>query len=84
MKKISCIPNLKEIHQFLSFSSQYDAAFEYNDFYLPQMLDDRIATERIIRAYRDTGRDLSQDTLHGAFLDICVDSADPLRNGLCP
>lgn len=78
MKKISCIPKLEELERFLAFSSQYDAAFEYNDFFLPQILDDPIATERIIRAYQDTGRDFSQDTLHGAFLDICVDSQDPL------
>lgn len=78
MKKISCIPKLEELEQFLAFSSQYDATFEYNDFFLPQILDDPIATERIIRAYQNTGRDLSQDTLHGAFLDICVDSQDSM------
>lgn len=78
MKKLCCIPKIEELASFLAFSSQYDAAFEYNDFYLPQILDDSIATERIIRAYQETGRDLSQDTLHGAFLDICVNSEDPM------
>ncbi len=78
MKKLSCIPKIEELEQFLAFSSQYDAAFEYNDFFLPQILDDPTATERIIQAYQNTGRDFSQDTLHGAFLDICVNSQDPM------
>lgn len=78
MKNISCIPILTELDEFLAFSRQYGAAFEYNDFFQPSVLDDAVVTRRIVNAYRDTGRDLSRDTLHGVFLDICVDSIDPL------
>ncbi len=78
MRELSCIPKIEELEQFLAFSAQYDAAFEYNDFFLPQILDDPIATERIIQTYQNTGRDFSKDTLHGAFLDICVNSQDPM------
>jgi len=63
---------------FAAFSVEYQAAFEYNEFFNPLLLDDETEKAHIIRKYLGIGRDCSDDTLHGAFLDICVNSSDPL------
>ncbi len=44
---------------------------------LQALLDDDVARERVMQKYLSTGRDLSEDTLHGVFFDICVNSGDP-------
>ena len=43
---------------------------------MPKLLDDEWSTNKIIQTYLDTKRDCSQDTLHGAFFDICINSTD--------
>ncbi len=69
---------MNQISHFLSFSEKYNAGFEYNDFFLPDILDDKEKVKEIIAAYKSIDRDRSEDTLHGVFLDICVNSDDPL------
>ncbi len=76
MKKLYCIPQISELGKYLDFSEKYEARFEYNDFFVTKILDDKDAIERIVKTYRDAGRDMSGDIMHGAFLDICVNSAD--------
>lgn len=76
-EKLYCIPTLDRLEDFVHFSEEYGASFEYNEFFMPYILDDPQKTKDIMDMYLKTGRDVSNDTLHGAFLDICVDSADP-------
>lgn len=76
MKRLYCIPNLDHISDFVDFSKKYDAGFEYNDFFLPSVLDNPAEVSAIIQTYLALDRDRSEDTLHGVFLDICVNSAD--------
>lgn len=78
MKQLYCIPKIEEIDAFASFSEKYHAGFEYNDFFLPSVLDAPDAVRERIQQYWSLGRDTSEDTLHGAFFDICVNSDDPL------
>lgn len=78
VNKIYCIPKLNEIDNFLKFSREYDAGFEYNDFFVPSVLDNENEIDHIIAEYQKLDRDRSNDTLHGVFLDICVNSDDPL------
>lgn len=75
--KLYCIPSLEELNHYLKFSEEYQAAFEYNEFFVPAVLDDEEAKNRIIEHYKSTGRDCSEDTLHGAFFDVCINSGDP-------
>ena len=77
MKKLYVIPNAENIDASLELAKEYDAAFEYNDFYFPAVLDDKNALERLISFYKALPRDRSRDTLHGVFFDITVHSADP-------
>lgn len=78
MKNLYCIPKLNSIEKYLAFSKEYNAGFEYNDFFLPDVLDDTTKVEQLVQAYISLDRDRSEDTLHGVFLDICVHSADSM------
>lgn len=78
MSKLYCIPTLEELADYVGFSEKYQAAFEYNEFFLPHILEDETSVRRIMKQYMDLKRDRSADTLHGVFLDICVNSTDPL------
>lgn len=78
MKNVYCIPKLDQIDKFLAFSKDYNAGFEYNEFFIPAVLDQKEKVDEIIRAYKQLDRDRSEDTLHGVFLDICVNSSDSM------
>ncbi len=78
MKNLYCIPNLNHIQEYINFSEEYNAGFEYNDFVLPTILDDTKKVDSLINAYLNLERDRSEDTLHGVFLDICINSTDKL------
>jgi len=80
MKKMlfEIIPDIHNIEQSMELSLEYDAAFEYNDFMMPHVLDQEEECERRIHFYKSLDRDRSRDTMHGAFLDLVVHSTDPL------
>lgn len=78
MQKLHLIPDPLHIRETLALTERYGARFEYNDFINPKMLDDCEETARRIAFYKALPRDRSEDTLHGAFLDITVHSDDPL------
>lgn len=78
MKTLYCIPKLEQINKYLEFSQKYNAGFEYNDFFLPKILDQSEKVDELLAAYTALDRDRSEDTLHGVFLDICINSDDPL------
>lgn len=77
MSQLYCVPFLDELDDYVRFAQEYQAAFEYNEFYVPAIMDDPVSIQNIIRRYKSTGRDCSKDTLHGAFFDICINSGDP-------
>ncbi len=74
---VYCIPRLEQLEVFCEYSSLYGVAFEYNEFFIPQILMDEEKKKEIIGIYKSLDRDRSRDTLHGAFLDIVVNSGDP-------
>ena len=76
MKRISIIPQRDNIEESLRLSREYNAAFEYNDFFLPFVLDDEAKKKEIIDFYKGLDRDRSEDTMHGAFLDVTLHSSD--------
>jgi sugar phosphate isomerase/epimerase len=61
--------------EYQHISKQYDAAFELNDFYDPDVLDDEAEKNRIMEAYRSAGMP-AHSTMHGAFYDVVVFSRD--------
>lgn len=78
MGKVYIIPDIQKIEQSVSLIKEYDGAFEYNDFWLPEVLEDKRQQEEIIEQYAKYRTDFSKDTMHGAFLDVNVCSTDPL------
>lgn len=76
MIRLYCIPRLDHLSDFVSFAQKYHAGFEYNDFFLPSVLDNPEKVDSLIQTYLALDRDRSEDTLHGVFLDICVHSDD--------
>lgn len=76
MGKLYCIPSLDDINNYLGFAEKYNAGFEYNDFFITGLLDDSFALNKVIKQYMSVRPYGTGDTMHGAFLDICVNSAD--------
>ena len=75
---LECIPDFRNAEKWAAFAASYGLCFEYNEFYNPLLLDDKIKLDEVIRIYENLGRDTSNDTMHGAFLDITVSSSDPM------
>ncbi len=72
--KYYVIPNLKEINKYLELSKKYNLGFEYNEFFIPDLLDNKNNLEDVINKYKSLNR--RNDTLHGVFFDIVLDSQD--------
>ena len=72
------IPDRKEIETSLRLAGEYGCEFEYNDFFIPEVLDDPAKQEEIIEFYARYRSDFSNDTMHGAFFDVTIHSSDPL------
>ena len=75
---IHLVPDYKNIKASMALAEDYNACFEYNDFFNPAVLDDENEVNSRIERYKSLGRDRSHDTLHGAFLDIVIHSSDSL------
>jgi len=73
---LEIIPSWEQIDQCIALSEQYGLAFEYNDFYAPEFLDDGAALKKRIADYRSMGRPVGVDTMHGVFYDILPFSLD--------
>ncbi|MCI5619979.1 MAG: sugar phosphate isomerase/epimerase [Lachnospiraceae bacterium] len=78
MGKVYLIPDRNGMEQSMALIGEYNGAFEYNDFWKSDVLDDWRKQEEIIDFYAKFRTDFSQDTMHGAFLDVTVHSEDRL------
>jgi len=78
MNPLYLIPNRKELPELLELKKQYGANWEYNDFFLPSVLDDKKLQMEIIDTYAKVVDSFKNDTIHGAFLDVTLHSTDRL------
>lgn len=78
MGQLYMIPDRNRMEESLSLAEDYHAAFEYNDFFNPAVLDDQKKIEELVSFYCRQPHDRRKDTMHGAFLDIIIHSEDPL------
>lgn len=76
MKTLSIIPEFENRVAIADYAEQNDLCFEYNDFVIPSVLDDRQRVHELIRGYRSLQRNCRNDTMHGAFFDVTVFSYD--------
>ncbi|MGN0350516.1 MAG: sugar phosphate isomerase/epimerase family protein [Roseburia sp.] len=76
MRKAYIIPDPAHMEISQKLAGEAQAGFEYNDFFLPEMLDDKKKQMERINAYSKVRSDFSGDTMHGAFLDVTIHSQD--------
>ena len=75
MKEVLIIPQREQIEESLKIAKEYNAFFEYNDFFAPSLLDDAKRLEEVIQLYRQSGVP-EYCTVHGAFFDVIPCSVD--------
>ena len=75
MKQILIIPDRNHLQECLELAKKYQLGFEYNDFFMPDVLDDEILQQGIIQEYQQK-EGVSYSTLHGAFFDVIPFSMD--------
>lgn len=75
MKRILIIPKLNELSESLTLAEEYGAGFEYNDFFMPDVLDNAALCEEIAEKYL-AAKLPEYCTLHGAFFDVIPFSLD--------
>lgn len=73
--KTLIIPQRDRIGESLRLAEEYGSGFEYNDFFLPEVLDDAALTQKLTDQYK-AHRLPEYCTLHGAFFDVIPFSPD--------
>ena len=72
------IPDANAFAEAMEISKQHNVSFEYNDFWHPEVYEDASKIDELISLYKASGRDLSKDTMHGAFLGLDLAALDPV------
>ena len=75
MKQILIIPDINNIEETLKLSKEYNLGFEYNDFFVPDVLDDSDRLVALCKSYKQHSLP-EYSTLHGAFFDVIPFSLD--------
>ncbi|MCM1298865.1 MAG: sugar phosphate isomerase/epimerase [Firmicutes bacterium] len=73
--KTLIIPQTDDIEKSLALAEEYGSGFEYNEFFMPKVLDDESLAESITAKYKALPLP-DHCTLHGAFYDIIPFSPD--------
>lgn len=68
------IPDIRHLEEW----TELKIPFEYNDFMLPGILEQKHELKERIKQYLSVERDRREDTIHGPFLDITVHSSDSM------
>lgn len=75
MTKFYIVSKKDRLEEYLETAREYQAAFEINDFFEPDMLDDEEKQKEFIAFYREKGIP-AHSTMHGAFYDVVIFSQD--------
>lgn len=75
MSKFLIIPQINNIDESLKLAEKYGFGFEFNDFFFPDVLDDKRRTDELIGKYKACGLP-NYCTMHGAFFDVLIFSDD--------
>ncbi|MGN1305813.1 MAG: sugar phosphate isomerase/epimerase family protein [Oscillospiraceae bacterium] len=73
--KFLIIPKLDEMEESLELAEKYGFGFEYNDFFIPDVMDDEKLTDDIVSRYK-AHKLPEYCTMHGAFFDVLIFSSD--------
>lgn len=75
MKRFLIIPKIDRLEESSALAEKHRLGYEYNDFFMPDVLDDEQRCSGLIETYRSTSLP-ELCTLHGAFFDVIVFSVD--------
>ncbi len=75
MGKFLIVSRQKHLMENSRLAAEYHMGYEYNDFYLPDVLENAALQRQIVDTYKQTGIP-EYCTMHGAFLDVTVFSRD--------
>lgn len=75
MNKFLIVSRVDKIGEFKKISTEYNMGFEFNDFYMSDVLTDEKKQDEIIKIYKEAGIP-EGSTMHGAFFDVLVFSID--------
>ncbi len=75
MRKFLIIPKVNNLDESLRLCEEYGTGFEYNDFFFPDIMDNKAKKKEIISLYKSVKLP-DYNTMHGAFFDIIVFSED--------
>lgn len=75
MQNFLIIPKINNLDESLKLAEEYGFGFEYNDFFIPDTMDDKGKKKEIISTYKSVKLP-SYNTMHGAFFDVIVFSED--------
>lgn len=76
MKQFLMIPDINSIEASLAYAEEHSLGFEYNDFFVPSVLESGAETQRLVESYKRFSLP-ETCTLHGAFFDVIPFSEDP-------
>lgn len=75
MSNILVVSKVDQLAEYEKLAAENGVAFEMNDFFDPDVLDDEGRQQDIIERYKQAGIP-EGSTMHGAFLDVTVFSQD--------
>lgn len=73
--KTLIIPHPDTLTRSLALAARYNSGFEYNDFFIPDVLDNEEAVKAVTEMYKRSPLP-DHCTVHGAFFDVTVFSPD--------
>lgn len=76
VRKLLIIPDIDNIDTSIDIARKYNCGFEYNDFFMPNVLDNKEVIDDTIKQYLGTANIPDYCTMHGAFLDVTIFSQD--------
>lgn len=75
--KLLIIPQKDKLEDYMRLAEEYNCGFEYNDFFLPAVLENQQLLKECISLYNRSENRPLFSTMHGAFLDVSIFSDDP-------
>ncbi|MBE5926411.1 MAG: sugar phosphate isomerase/epimerase [Lachnospiraceae bacterium] len=75
MKQILIIPDINNLDEDIKLADKYSLGFEYNDFFYPDVLDNKDKLNEIVAKYKNN-KIPGYSTVHGAFFDVIPFSID--------
>ncbi len=76
VNKLLIVPDRKNLAESIELARKYNCGFEYNDFFIPDILDNKEKLEEIMGLYQGQAGLTEYCTFHGAFFDVTVFSDD--------